>query len=364
MKILIIGQLPPPYTGQSLQIEKILNILKKNSFNFKFIQLDFSEKTSEIGRFDISKVLKLVLIFCKICYNLLLYRPDYIYYPPAGPNFIPMIRDFILLFPIRLFKFKIIFRFHAGGIHKLYSSLNPILKYFYKFSYYHADYSLCMSEAGKIDPIFLKSKEIIIITNGVKDNFQHIENIKIDFNVLFVGICSEDKGILDFVEVIKAANRINSKIKGVIIGDIIDQNINRIIHDGINEGFIKYEGVKVGEEKRKVFQRANVLLFPTFYKSENFPTVVLEAFSYALPVVSTKWRGVVDQVNDSNGYIHDVHDITGMTKSILTLENNKDLYEIMSRNARLDYLNKYTLQAYEKNFYDFFRKLEKNILIV
>ncbi len=358
MRFLIIGQLPPPYTGQSLQIEKVTKILEKYEFRYRFIHLDFSENSREIGVLNISKVIKLIRIFFSICYNLIFFRPTCVYYPPAGPNRVPMYRDFILLFPIRLFKFKVFFRFHAGGISTMYDALSPVLKKIYEFSYFNVRYSSCMSEQGTDDPTFLKSKEIVIIPNGVKDNYNPAIQKGDKFYLLFVGACRESKGILDFIEVARQAHSFNNIIVGRIIGDVVDTSIEQLIKAGQDEGYLVYEGTQSGQKLAGLFQSSSVLLFPTFYESENFPTVVIEAFSYFLPVISTRWRGVIDQIKPGkNGFIHDIHDIDGMLASAIGLFENKDLYDKMAVGARKDYEEQYTLERYERNFYNFFKML-------
>ena len=102
-----------------------------------------------------------------------------------------------------------------------------------------------------------------------------------------------------------------------------------------------------------------MFLFPTFFEHENFPTVNLEAFSSGLPVISTKWRGVIDQIRDGyNGFIHEVHDIDGMVESILKIVNNNELQSELSMNARTDYEDHYSDQLFEQNILKFFNNLK------
>ncbi|PKK36156.1 hypothetical protein BWI96_12120 [Siphonobacter sp. SORGH_AS_0500] len=104
---------------------------------------------------------------------------------------------------------------------------------------------------------------------------------------------------------------------------------------------------------------SNVLLFPTFFEHENFPTVILEAFSCGIPAISTNWRGVPDQItNDYNGYVHEIHDYEGMKKSILYLFENPTRYEEICLNARNSYLMNYSLEKFENNIVNFFNSLK------
>jgi glycosyltransferase involved in cell wall biosynthesis len=219
-----------------------------------------------------------------------------------------------------------------------------------------------MSNSGMKDPIFLKSQNINLIPYGVEDFFQNRDVLSKKKNgkfvILFVGICRESKGIIDFVNIINLANKVNKNISGRIIGKIFGKKEDQVIKEGVKKGFISYEGIQIGDDKIKLYLDANLFLFPTFFEHENFPTVILEAFSAGLPVISTNWRGIPNQIiNEVNGYIYDVHDIKGMVDKVLELANNPRLCEKLSKNSREIYQKFYTDSIFEKNIVNFFRAL-------
>ncbi len=366
-KLLFIGQLPPPYNGQNLQIQRIKGVLDKYAFEYRYIKLDFSDDSRSIGVIGLGKVVTLLKVFFKILWSLLFYRPHFVHYPPAGPNWAPMLRDFILLFPVRLLRFPVIYRFHAGGISDMYGSLNPMLKWIYRFVYFYPDYGTCMSDAGKFDAEFLSAKQIVVLPNGVEDKgFDPSLKPSVDvaFTVLFIGFCISSKGINDFLEVIERARVHVPHLKGRIIGDVIDLEIRNKINQAVDRGTVSYEGLCTGQRKNELINQSHLLLFPTFYPSENFPTVILEAFSYGLPVIATKWRGVVDQITDGhNGKIHQIGDVNEMANSLVSIAKNKTMYDGLSKNARETYLDHYTLEKFEVNFVEFFDDLKLKRLV-
>ncbi len=359
MKILIIGQLPPPYGGQSINIEKMVQILDKHGFNYRFIRMDFSTTMNDMGSFSLKKLLKLAKVSFRILTSLLLFRPGLVYYPPAGPVKAAILRDFALLFPIRLFRFTTVYHYHAGGLSEAYTGLSPFFKWFYRFVYFNNEYAVCLSRYGHRDPLFLQTRTIVTIPSGVTNKHAfHEKTVTGACTVLFAGVCRESKGVLDFIEVIRQCRLANGQVTGRIIGEIFDEKERLAITRAQEAGIIRYEGVKTGAEKDACFATAHILLFPTFFEAENFPTVHLEAFSYGIPVVSTSWRGIPDQVTDGyNGFLHNLHDIQGMTKSVLLLASDTTLYRRLSSNARKDYETRYTDNLFEeaivKNFKQF-----------
>jgi glycosyltransferase involved in cell wall biosynthesis len=361
-KILVIGQTPPPYGGQSINIGRMISALDQKKIDYRFLRMNFSEEMNETGKFNLMKVWKLFKLVMQIISSLITYRPNYVYYPPSGPEIIPVYRDILVLFFVRMFGFKTIFHFHAGGLSDIYPTLSPILKSLFRFTFFNPTYSICLSKLGTKDPLFLNCKDIKIIPSGVdniicKSKTNLTDNNK--FVVLFVGVCRETKGILDFIKIIEVCNKNNDRIVGRVIGKAFSEKEELAINNAVNSGILIYEGVKTGSIKNQIFCDSNLFLFPTFFEHENFPTVILEAFSCGLPVIATQWRGVSDQIIDGkNGYIHPIHDILGMSNSILTISHDDLLHQTLSRNARLDYLQNYSISKFEENIINFFTTLK------
>ncbi|NCI48052.1 glycosyltransferase family 4 protein [Sediminibacterium soli] len=361
MRILVLGQTPPPYGGQSINIKKMLDAMAHAGVGHRFVRLNFSDEIQDMGSFSLKKMARLAGIFLRLLWNLLVYRPSFVYYPPAGPLMTPVLRDIVLLFPVRLFGVKRIFHFHAGGVSHIYARCNPVLKALYRFAYYRAEHSICLSEYGRKDAIALQSRAIHIIPSGVADIGTHPSTITghQPFCVLFMGLCSESKGILDFIDTIRLARQDHPGITGKILGAVFSEKEKRAIEAAVAEGIIRYEGVQTGPAKIGHIREAQALLFPSFFESENFPTVILEAFSAGLPVVATRWRGIRDQVHPAkNGFLHEVHDTKGMAASLVRLARDPQLYTGLSANARHDFETYYTLNNFDAAIVNFYKSTE------
>lgn len=373
-RILILGQIPPPFGGQAINIQKMVQVLHKHHFNYQLIPLDFSESLNDMGAFNFTKALKLIRIFCTLLYKLLVYRPHAVYYPPAGPTMNAVYRDFILLFPIKLFGVKRIFHFHAGGLASLYDRLAPWAKMVYRYVYFKPDNAICLSKAGRIDPEFLQAQQIDIIPSGVEaftsvagssevgpSQINNISEVKIDqpFTVLFAGLCSTSKGILDFIEALRICRQQNQRIVGKVMGKAFSSIEEQALSNAEKEGILVYEGILSGKEKEAAFLGSSAFLFPSVFESENFPTVIIEAFAAGLPVVSTEWRGIPDLVNHGkNGFIHPPHATAAMAHSILELAENKALHKQLSAQAKSDFETNYTMGNFEALIVAYFKKVQ------
>jgi glycosyltransferase involved in cell wall biosynthesis len=84
-------------------------------------------------------------------------------------------------------------------------------------------------------------------------------------------------------------------------------------------------------EKFALFNKAKLLVLPS--KSDYFPSVIFEAFSSGLPVITTSLIAS-PVIHNENGLILDSKDISGLTKSIEYLLTNESERKRMAECAK------------------------------
>ncbi len=106
-----------------------------------------------------------------------------------------------------------------------------------------------------------------------------------------------------------------------------------------------------GKEKDRIFRKCDVFIFPTYYKNECFPLVLLEAMQYKLPVITTDEGGIPDIViNNQNGIICNSKDVQSLTNAIEKLIKDKELCTSLSKEGYRIFKEKYSLKTFEENF--------------
>ena len=71
-----------------------------------------------------------------------------------------------------------------------------------------------------------------------------------------------------------------------------------------NEGVcVELAGFLVAGQKKSALEKADCLVFPTFYENEAQPLVLLEAMSAGLPMITTSWRGVGESLPEVYPYV-------------------------------------------------------------
>jgi len=102
-----------------------------------------------------------------------------------------------------------------------------------------------------------------------------------------------------------------------------------------------------GEDKWKALAEADVFAFPSFYRSENFPLVLIEALACGLPVVATNWRGIPSIIEEGvNGYMVEPRDCAALAEKLVQLALDPDLRTRLAKQGRDTYERRLTLSAH------------------
>ncbi|OJJ18254.1 hypothetical protein BKI52_25875 [marine bacterium AO1-C] len=359
-KILIVGQTPPPFGGQAVMIEKMLGF-SYDKIKLYHIRMSFSGEMDEIGKFKLKKVFHLFYIIYKIILFRLKYNIKTLYYPPAGPDKVPVIRDIIILLCTRwLFK-TIIFHFHAGGLASLYPKLSPIYKFFFRKAYFYPEISIRSSEKNPDDANGLKTKKEFIIPLGIEDHYTNIANNiqnKVP-QILFVGFIVEHKGIIQLIEAAKHLKDKKIEFQINLMGKFESPEFERLIKNNIQQNDLKnhinFLGVLTGQEKYNAFSNADILCHPSFL--ETFGIVLLEGMQFKLPVVATDWGVISTIVEDGkSGLLFPLKDSKALAEKLALLIENDELRKQYGETGREVFLQKYTLHTFCRMFEEVLHK--------
>jgi len=351
IKILVVGQTPPPYGGQAVMIEKLL-MTKFNKVQFYHVRLLFSMELSESGKVNLYKLFHLFVVITKIIFYRFLYNVRILYYPPSGKSKIPMFRDIIILSIVRPFFSKTIFHFHGNGVSELYNDLPGVARFFYRLAYFKPDIAIRLSTLNPEDGKILKAKQEFIIPNGLQDYFLDFKDIQANsknINLLYVGLIKESKGILilieSFAELYKKNKDLLLNLVGVFDSIQLEKKVMEFIER--NKLPVTLSGVLIGKNKFSVYRNSDIFCFPSFFESEGFPLVLLEAMQFELPIVATYWRGIPDVVqNGENGFLVPIKNSHIFTEKLDLLIRNKDLRKEMGKKGRELFLEKYSIEKH------------------
>jgi glycosyltransferase involved in cell wall biosynthesis len=365
-KIIVVGQTPPPYGGQALMFEYMLDA-NFVDIELYHVRMCFSREMNERGKLSLYKITHLLYIIYRTVLLKIKYKVDVIYYPPSNAPKISVFRDLIFLFFTRFLFDKIIFHFHAAGISEFIETQNLFIKKIAVFILQKPDLGISSSPYNPPDGIYLKAKEQAIIPLGIPNvvddaTLQCKKRESGVLNILFVGLLNSTKGEGYLLEAVS-----NLKLKGYTInlriaGNFETEDYRREFFHKVKthnlEGNVHYLGVITGDIKKKAFLDTDLFCFPSFFVSESFGIVLLEAMMYKLPIIATRWRGIQSIVEEGkNGYLVDIKNAGQLEEKIEIFLKRTELLDVMGGYSRKLFLKNYTISSYIQNLEKEFIKI-------
>ena len=350
MKVLIIAQTPPPYHGQAVMQEALVEA-PWNWCTKKHIRLEYSQTIDDVGRFRIGKIAKLFRVVLSVFKERLKGRIDILYYPPAGPHKIPFYRDFLTLILTRWCARKVIFQFHAGNFDGLLGILNPPEKVMASFAYGRPEAAIVLLPLLEEEVRWIEPRRTFVVPNGIEDRYE-IFRKKTDRDprsILFVGSMSEKKGIMVCLEAARFLREMDVRFRFVFVGgwpSPLEQQAAEEFtrRNGLSECI--FTGTQFGEVKWEHYAKAGIFCLPTF-DTEAMPMSILEAMMMSLPVVTTRWRGLPQMVNEGvDGFLAPARDSSALADKLAFLLRDPSKGEEMGRRGREKYLKEYTIEKH------------------
>lgn len=365
-KILVIGQTPPPFGGQALMIQALLDG-KYDNAELYHVRLDFSKNFDDMGSFKLYKFWGLLKAILQTWLYRFKYNIDVVYYGPAGPNKIAMIRDLILLVSTRFLFNKTILHTHAGGSSKLYKDLGVLMKLLYRIAFFRPDALVTLTEFSHGDDVILKPKRIYVVPNGIKDEYEiygrdQTLRTKDTIDLLYVGAMYEERGIIELLEslTIVRSSGINARLRlmGIFISLEFEAKVKALIVKNNLEGYVEFTGSRINNEKWSVFSNTDIFCFPTYVPSETFGVVLIESMQFRIPIVASRWNGIPFVIDHGiNGYLVEPKSARDMALKIIDLANDEDLRRRMGSNGRDKFLAEYSLNKFTMNMDKVFSEL-------
>jgi len=150
-------------------------------------------------------------------------------------------------------------------------------------------------------------QHIFIVPNGVNLPARQLNNkavvepyVENNELILFLGRVSWEKGLERLIQALCYTCKGDLCIAGNYTLVYKTELEKLISHYGLKDRVI-FAGQVLGEEKERLFEKASVLVLPSY--SENFGNVVLEAMAHETPVIVTPGVGLADAVKKSGAGI-------------------------------------------------------------
>jgi glycosyltransferase involved in cell wall biosynthesis len=234
---------------------------------------------------------------------------------------------------------------------------NLFLKNFLKFAQWLS--IKLSSESWFISEYLLKKyrskNSIVVRSSSIKERniVNTAKKIISPFILVFIGRIEQDKNPLLLPIILKKFQEKGFDIRLKIVGDgpLKEKVIEKINQLNLEKIVDFYGWVKDKEKIFEILDESNILLLPSI-AGEGTPLVFFEAFSRGLPVISTKFPGAEEVIEDGiNGYLvnysTDEDFVNQFVEKIEFLIKNPEIYEKISKN-NLEKAKEWTMEEFSK----------------
>jgi len=412
MKVLIFAHTPPPHHGQSYMVQLLVEGFggdcrgRKGPFSrdvqLYHINARLSDSLHDLGGIHLCKILRLLWYCLEAIWCRFRYGVDILYYVPAPSKKSAIFRDWVVMACVRPWFRKTVFHWHASGLGHWatgsdeYPSVGEAAFVFPAPTIFGgrwekmaraltrqllrgADLAIVLTEYGRADAELLAARKVIVIPNGVPDFCPEFsEKILPDrrrrlasrrlaeradkgesiLEVLFLTHCIAEKGVFDVLEIVARSRAAIPRIRLTVAGDFFEPEERVQFEERICQpdlaGIVRYVGFAKAEQKRSLLAHSDVLCFPTFFRNEALPTVIIEAMAYGLPIVTSKWRGLPGMFTEhSQSFLVEPKNIEEFSRA-LCVAAGTDIFVTQREN----YLAKFELNAHLEKMTAAFRTLE------
>jgi glycosyltransferase involved in cell wall biosynthesis len=339
-KIMLVGVVPPPIHGQSMATQALfeadLRPLEKI-----IVEIRSSKTLSSVGKFSFSKAFGLFSLISRTWLAWLRHRPPVLYYTAGSGAWVPFFRDFIFLALCRPLFSKVLIHYHAGNLVEFLSG-SLLLTLLGRFTYGRGAWTIRL---GSFCPAPVYPGNLVFdVPNGIDAPGDLPPRPPSDsFRILFLGNLFEDKGVVDLIDAVNAlALKHSGAITLSLVGGWTDDATRIKVEQKIavlpRNVSCPTPAPAYGEKKWQALAEHDVLAFPSYYRAENLPLVLIEAMAAGLPVIASDWRGIRSLVEDQvTGLLVPPHDIPRLTAALEFLALDSALRASLEKNARSYY---------------------------
>lgn len=350
-KLLAILHLPPPYHGASTVGLQFVNSKRiAAAFDLRAINLATSFSLDDNAKFKFAKIWRFVAMLSKVLWAMVWFRPQVVYVTAnsAGGSFW---KDLFVVSLLKLSGGRVCMHFHNKGFAKLDRTGwgRKVLGFFFWKST-----AILLSDRLLYDLENTAPRvRVRFCANGIElpppDVMSNLADRGV--KILFLSNLLREKGAIDLLDACSILRDEGVGFRCVFAGqpgDVSAAEFDGLIRDRRLEDRVEYVGPIFGEQKRELYRASSVFAFPTYYRSECFPLVLLEAMGHGLPIVSTAEGAISEILTDGmNGFTCQRRDPRDLALQLRKLLEDDALRIKMGTEARRIVEQKYTVEHFE-----------------
>jgi len=323
MQLLMLGPLPPPYGGTTVEFETLVRELS---------EIVEPTDTVDVLNTNLSPLNRLMLPL-RILRSA---RAADILFLHCSPRGALVICPYLMIFR-RLLRKAMLVRISGGVFADYYCSCSRPVKYLLDTAVFGSDAVLFetkhhveyFKDQHASAQWFPNSRPFATDEQrgplpSVCD--AHDRETQPPIKVVYFGHIRETKGVTNLVAAARQLPDVDIDVYGPFM-DHLDESL-------FNGSHVKYRGVVPGKDVMTRMAEYDLLLFPTFYQGEGYPGVIIESKVAGLALITTHWLRIPEIVEDEvTGLLIRPDNIDDIVQSVQRLCDDRKLLHTLKQNA-------------------------------
>ena len=354
-KILFCMHMPPPVhgaamVGHQIRESKLIN----DEFDCAYMNVSTSATLGDVGHFSLAKIRRTIAFYRQVLSEVSELQPDLVYFTPSTAGW-ALYRDVITIRLLRLKGQNIVLHFHNkttdAYLHKWYNK--RVWKHLFQ-----GVSAIFLGEtlAKQFDDYTPLCKHVFVCPNGMTNMVGEMQHEQLQaeqpYTFLFLSNMIESKGVYVLLEACAILKQKGYSFRCDFVGqwfDVTKEAFDAKCAQLDLADCVQAHEAKFGTDKNAYMQQADALVFPTYYPSECFPLVILEAMQCALPVISTNEGAIPEIIYDGkDGRIVKRQDAVDLADKMEWLIIHPAESKQMGKIGYAKYSQNYTLDHFEQ----------------
>lgn len=366
-KVLFYAPSPPPYAGPEVATAALLDGWQGDRTQLIHVRANIRDDNARKGVLDLQGLWRMGRNYLHFLWVLCWQRPAVVYLLLSSGK-VGFLRDTLLVASAKLFRRKVVAHYRGGNFHGFYASSSGAMQRVIRWCLRRTDRVIIQARclAFMFDGL-VPSDRIAVLYNGIDPNNVPCRprNFAAPVTLLFMGHVAHSKGFYDLIQAYRqlhefhpvkllvAGTRIRDPdvVRGWLTGAHLDHyDVHHAEIEAAIDQFLAnadqwqadYLGVVPSAEKYRVFDRADLLVLPSY--TEGFSMTVLEAMTAGLAVVVTDVGAFPEVVQPGrNGWLLKAGDSDALHKVLHAVLNDPASTAAVAQQNRTDVEQNYTV---------------------
>ncbi|MHC4576181.1 MAG: glycosyltransferase family 4 protein [Planctomycetota bacterium] len=363
VRVAFLAPTPPPVMGPSVATEIVLG--EPPPRDLELLHIDTADRRSlrTLGRLDLKNVWVALRTYARLFWMLATKRPRLVYIPLSQTT-VGFLRDSVLILMARLFLRRSLLHLRGGYFRRWYDAeCGRWMRAWVRWTLRRTDGVIVLGET--LRPLFaglLPPAAIHVVPNG--NDYPELAACerryvgRTDFRLLFLGNLIPGKGPGEVLLAAPRVLRAHPEVRFVFAGAARDPAFQRwargfVAARGLS-GRVEFTGPVDRARKLELLCAADLLVYPTHYRNEGHPWVIVEALAAGLPVVSTD-RGCIRECVRDNGRLVPQEDADAVAEALVDLLGRPAELERMAEASRALHAERFTRAHFRGRLFDAMR---------